>query len=254
MNILSRLILYPLGGIFLSKINAKSCTGFVPINQNRSRKKDNKEALQLAEDILALRKSEFLQGRYGFKNQSKAKRPFLVLRGEDKGEIRLRKNYGVWESAYYHLNNCVNPNLLFDEIDDNFVKRVRDYFDREARTKSNLPLSQNSEYSYFNKSKARLRSSFDDGYLSINYAGRVKAFAQGKSQREYLTFDELQALSNTPCKYEILITFHSARHTNAVLLLENGADLFTVQKRLGHKEIKTTAIYAKLFRISFSFN
>ncbi|MCH7410907.1 tyrosine-type recombinase/integrase [Belliella sp. DSM 111904] len=43
-----------------------------------------------------------------------------------------------------------------------------------------------------------------------------------------------------------LITFQSARHTNAVLLLENGADLFTVQKRLGHKEIRTTAIYAKL--------
>lgn len=42
------------------------------------------------------------------------------------------------------------------------------------------------------------------------------------------------------------ITFHSARHTNAVLLIENGADLFTVQKRLGHREIKTTAIYAKI--------
>lgn len=60
----------------------------------------------------------------------------------------------------------------------------------------------------------------------------------------------LQSQMKRTCeKYELnRIRIHDLRHSHASLLINNGVDIFVVSKRLGHKNITTTAkVYAHLY-------
>lgn len=46
------------------------------------------------------------------------------------------------------------------------------------------------------------------------------------------------------------ISFHTARHTNAILLIYSGVNITTVQKLLGHKSVKTTQVYTNIMDIT----
>ncbi len=54
------------------------------------------------------------------------------------------------------------------------------------------------------------------------------------------------------CGIEKTITFHVARHSAASLALSNGMPIESVAKMLGHKNIRTTQIYAKITDMKLS--
>lgn len=90
-------------------------------------------------------------------------------------------------------------------------------------------------------------------YLDINPEARKLLGDRGNhDERVFIGLKYSSAISNELLRWCMRagitkhITFHCARHTNAVLMLENGADIYTVSKRLGHKELRTTEIYAKI--------
>ena len=156
-------------------------------------KKKDKETIQLANQILSIRKSEYFQGKHSIKNDKKSKTRFLDYYKQLKNERNDSKgNYGNWDAAGKHLERYCSPTLTFDNVDDEFAKGFRRFLDSKSVTKSGIALSQNSKYTYFNKFKAALRQAFEDGFLTDDITKKIKSFDQGESQREYLVHSELQ--------------------------------------------------------------
>jgi integrase len=312
-----------------------------PKPRNKEEKALNEKTKQLAESIRAKRQIEIQNGTFGFRDTEKQNGSFIeYVRLLTEKRKDSTGNYGNWGSMLKHLEKFAPYTLTFAQVDKKFVSDFRDYLDKGTKTKSNVGLSQNSKFSYFNKFRAALKQAVKDGIIPVNPAEGVDPFKQGETEREFLTLDELQACVKAECEIPQLktafifscltglrwsdiqkliwsevqhsnenghyirfrqkktkgsetlpisdqafnllgepqhkdervfkglkysawhnmklqqwvmragisktITFHCARHTYATLQLTMGTDIYTVSKLLGHRELKTTQVYAKV--------
>ncbi|HLV14469.1 MAG TPA: phage integrase SAM-like domain-containing protein, partial [Xanthomarina sp.] len=115
-----------------------------PKAKSKDEKEVNKKTLQLAETIRARRQIEIQNGVYGFRDNEKLKASFVTY-VELLTEKRLdsKGNYGNWDSMLKHLKSFVPMDITFSEVNRKFVQDFKYYIDKNLRTKSNQPLSQN---------------------------------------------------------------------------------------------------------------
>ena len=174
-------------------------------------KKDNKETLVLAENILQKRKnllnkpeiySQYEKEQLRLKELGKQCFIEYFTKLTNK---RKASNHDNWISALNYLKAFTNGTLKFADLNQKFLEDFKEYLLTTKSNRSNkTTLSQNSAASYFNKVKAALKQAYKDGILQTDLNSKVKPIKTAETRREYLTLDELNKLAKKDCNNPLL--------------------------------------------------
>lgn len=184
----------------------------------QAEKEQNRETLATAQAIKAKRQIEIQNGQYDFTRQFKEDilfLPYFREMIEERGKNADSKgNYGNWKSCLRYLEIYCDEKTTFRDVTPEFVQGFKDYLDvadkEDFKRGPNAPkrvyekLSTNTKVSYFNKLRACINHAFNERIIPTNPIIGITGFKAEEVKRDYLTFDEVKLLANTPCASPLL--------------------------------------------------
>ncbi|MDD4237811.1 MAG: site-specific tyrosine recombinase XerD [Desulfotomaculaceae bacterium] len=156
------------------------------------------------------------------------------LIGEPAG-LRDKAMLELLYATGLRVSELVSLDITSLNLENGFIR----FFGKGAKERM-VPLGDVAAHflrEYLGRSRCKLEQSGNISALFVNHRGQ-RLTRQGfwKIIKKYA----LKAKINT------VITPHTMRHSFATHLLENGADIRSVQEMLGHTDISTTQIYTHL--------
>lgn len=233
------------GSLKFSDLNEKICNEFKTHLQNAKSNKSNKvtlaqnSAMSYFNKFKAALKQAYKEGylRYDLNDkitplkQAETRRNFLTLE-ELNSLVKTECNNPLMKRAalfsaltglrFSDIKNLVWGELEYIEGNGYFIK----YKQQKTKGVEMMPISEQA-YKLLGEPKAPT----------------VQVF-EGLKYSAYENRHLYQWIGAAGITKEI--TFHCFRHTFATLQLSKGTDIYTVSKMLGHRELKTTQIYAKV--------
>jgi len=163
----------------------------------------------------------------------------LLINNIDLGHPQGHRNRAILETLYgsglrvSELTKLSLSNLFFEE---EMIRVTGKGYKQRL-----VPMGTHSKkYLYIYIKEVRNHQKIDDNSQDVLFLNR-----NGRALTRQMVFTIIKSLVNeTGIKKQI--SPHSFRHSFATHLLENGADLRTIQVLMGHENITTTEIYTHL--------
>ncbi len=146
----------------------------------------------------------------------------------DKAMLELVYATGI------RVTELISLNMSDIDLENGYIKCIGKNKERVIPIGS---LAVNALKEYVDKSRSILLKDENDQALFVNVNGhRLTRQGFWKIIKQY----------KTQANIDVDITPHTLRHSFAVHLLENGAELRAIQEMLGHSDISSTQVYAQI--------